>query len=53
MGLEDYGFIKIWVPAPGRPGARPDNGIQPLPGRSVQLKADIGIYKKWEKLMKL
>lgn len=32
MDLEDYGFIKIWVPAPGRPGARPDNGIQPLPG---------------------
>ena len=53
MDLEDYGFIKIWVPAPGRPGARPDNGIQPLSGRSVLLKADIGIYKKWEKLMKL
>ena len=53
MGLEDYGFIKYEFRPPGRPGARPDNGIQPLSGRSVLLKADIGIYKKWEKLMKL
>ena len=49
--IQKYKIMK--VPAPGRPGARPDNGIQPLSGRFVLLMGDVDIYKKWEKLMKL
>lgn len=30
MGLEDYGFIKYEFRPQAGPGARPDNGIQPL-----------------------